>query len=194
MSETKNTGVVPAEVDKNMTAAAADASGLVWRNAKDVPFDIYGLYEPRAEGAFRRMPDEAAAAVNAGVKRNARHTAGGRVRFTTDSRRIALRVKMPYVTKYCHMALTGSSSFDIYEDTPVGSAYVGVYKPAVSITDGFEQIFTLPDSRERSLTLNFPLPFRAAKNTRAPACRWCITARPSRRARAPRVRDWRIRL
>ena len=157
MSETKNTGVVPAEVDKNMTAAAADASGLVWRNAKDVPFDIYGLYEPRAEGAFRRMPDEAAAAVNAGVKRNARHTAGGRVRFTTDSRRIALRVKMPYVTKYCHMALTGSSSFDIFEDTPVGSAYVGVYKPAVSITDGFEQIFTLPDSRERSLTLNFPL-------------------------------------
>ena len=157
MSEKTTAGQVPAEVDKNMMSGTPDADGLVWRNIKSAPFEIYGLYDPCAEGDFRRMPDDVAAATNNGVKRNARHTAGGRVRFTTDSRRIALRVSMPYVTKYSHMALTGSSSFDIYEDTDIGSRYVGVYKPAADITTGFEMTFTLPDRRVRSLTLNFPL-------------------------------------
>lgn len=81
MSETPNPAAMTAEVDKNMIVGKPDADGLVWYNVKNAPFDIYGLYMPQAEGDFRRMPDDVAAATNNGVKRNARHTAGGRVRF-----------------------------------------------------------------------------------------------------------------
>lgn len=157
MSETPNPAAMTAEVDKNMIVGKPDADGLVWYNVKNAPFDIYGLYMPQAESDFRRMPDDVAAATNNGVKRNARHTAGGRVRFSTNSRRIAVRAKMPYVTRYPHMALTGSASFDLYVDTPVGSFFGCVYRPPVDFTDGFELTHKFDDSRERSLTLNFPL-------------------------------------
>lgn len=157
MKDENKAAGIPAEVDKNMVSGAPDSEGLVWHNIKCEPFEIYGLYDPRSEGDFCRMPEEVAARVNAGVHRNARHTAGGRVRFCTDSGRLALRVRMPYVTKYAHMALTGSSSFDVYEDTDLGSEFVGVFKPSSAITDGFELTMTLPSRRRRALTLNFPL-------------------------------------
>lgn len=157
MDDTKKAGVVPAEPDKNMTPGAADADGILWYEIKSAPFEIYGLCEPQASGDFCRMPDDVAATVNPGVHRNARHTAGGRVRFTTDSSRLSLRVRMPYVTKFPHMALTGSSSFDVYEDTDVGSAYVGVFKISPSVTDGFEMTLKLGERRQRALTVNFPL-------------------------------------
>lgn len=157
MSEVNLTPASAAEVDKNMIAGAPDAAGLVWYSAKEAPFEIYGLYEPAADGDFRRMPDDVAAATNNGVKRNARHTAGGRVRFSTNSRRVAIRVRMPYVTRYAHMPLTGSASFDLYTDTPTGSCFAAVFKPTVDITDGFELTHTFAKAQERFLTLNFPL-------------------------------------
>ncbi len=157
MNEKDQKDRIPPEVDQNMLPGVPDEAGLIRYNVKSAPFDIYGLYEPRAKGDLRRMPDDIAAATNPGVARNARHTAGGRVRFTTDSGRIALRVRMPYVTKYPHMALTGSSSFDLYEDTDLGSTYLNVFKPSMSITDGFEMTLTLGARRTRSLTLNLPL-------------------------------------
>ena len=62
MSETPNPAAMTAEVDKNMIVGKPDADGLVWYNVKNAPFDIYGLYMPQAEGDFRRMPDDVAAA------------------------------------------------------------------------------------------------------------------------------------
>lgn len=157
MSETTATPTVPAEVDKNMVSGAPDESGLVWYNVKNAPFELYGLYRPTDEGDFRRMPDEVAAATNKGVKRNARHTAGGRVRFSTDSRRVAIRAKLPYVTRYAHMPLTGSSSFDLYCDEETGSVFAGVFKPAVDISDSIELTHTFHTAKKRYLTLNLPL-------------------------------------
>jgi len=143
------------EVDLNMISAEPDTDGMVWLDPNSAPFELYGCY---ATDPYRRLPTEVAEATNNGVKRNNFHTAGVRLRFTTDSARIGVRVKMPYVTKYAHMALTGSSSFDIYEDTPAGSRFLTVYKPDVSVTDGFTGINKLPGGKKtRALTLNFPL-------------------------------------
>lgn len=157
MSETISTAAVPAETDKNMAAPAPDSAGLVWYNVKKAPFELYGLYSPASEGDFRRLPDDVAAATNKGVKRNARHTAGGRVRFSTNSRRVAIRARLPYVTRYSHMTLVGSASFDLYADCDTGPVFVGAFKPPVDITDSIELTHTFPDARERYLTLNFPL-------------------------------------
>ena len=69
MSEVNLTPASAAEVDKNMVAGAPDAAGLVWHSVKEAPFEIYGLYEPAADGDFRRMPDDVAAATNNGVSK-----------------------------------------------------------------------------------------------------------------------------
>ncbi|MCQ2426975.1 MAG: SGNH/GDSL hydrolase family protein [Clostridia bacterium] len=143
------------EVDLNMISAEPDTDGLVWLDVTSAPFELYGHY---AVAPFRRLPEEIAEATNNGVKRNNFHTAGVRARFTTDSARIGIRVSMPYVTKYAHMALTGSSSFDLYEDFGSGSRFVSLFKPDVSSVDGFTVINKLSGGKKtRALTLNFPL-------------------------------------
>ena len=142
------------ELDPKMISRNEDPNGMVWFDATEAPFDLYGLY---ATNPFRRMPEEVAAATNAGVKRNNFHTAGGRVRFSTDSTRIGVRVSMPYVTKFVHMPMTGSSSFDVYLDTPSGSVFRSVFKPDVKIDRGFEMVAKTKGAGMRFYTLNFPL-------------------------------------
>ena len=64
---------------------------LRFYNILSEPFRIYGMTH---DGEwFVRMPKDVAATVNPGVSGMYRHTTGGRVRFTTTSRIIALYAK-----------------------------------------------------------------------------------------------------
>lgn len=159
---------VPEELDLNMISTAganADEDGLCWFDVTAAPFDLYGFYRNDPEFAFCRMPADVAEATNAGVARNRTHTAGGRVRFSTDSQRLALRVEMPYMTKYAHMAFTGASSFDLYEDDAqliygdkgLGSRFIFLYRPDMKSKTGFTSVADLKEKKMRHLTLNFPL-------------------------------------
>ena len=142
------------EVDAKMAAQTPDVNGMVWFDATAAPFALYGFY---STDPYTRMPPEIAEKVNPGVKRNNYHTAGGRVRFSTDSTRVGVRVAMPYVTKFCHMPITGSSSFDLYLDTEAGSVFKAAFKPDVKIETGFEMTVKTKEKGERRYTLNFPL-------------------------------------
>ncbi len=145
-------------IDKLMVADEGDASGLVWLDVKkNLIFDLYGFYDVYNTEGFIRMPLDVARATNSGVLNNASHTAGGRVRFTTNSKRVAIRAKMPSVTRFVHMALVGSSGFDLYEDNDIRSEFACAYKPPYGYTDGYEAIYNAPSAEERSYTLNFPL-------------------------------------
>lgn len=123
------------------------------------PFDLYGLYEPRASKKFQRLPDEIGKNVNDGVSRLYTNTAGGRVRFSTDSQYVVLRAEFPSVYRAGHFALCASSGFDLYVDDPNGgrSRYYGLLRGETKITDGFATILRFPDRRLRYLTVNFPL-------------------------------------
>ncbi len=146
------------EVDSNMLKATLDGEvGIIFRDVREAPFRIYGLYNPTTEKVFKRLPDGVGLNVNAGVARHYLCTAGGRARFSTDSRHIIIRVKMPYESKYDHMPRTNVCSFDLYEDTPTGGRFLGVFRTGTGdISSGYEAVINLPDSRMRSLTLNFP--------------------------------------
>ena len=87
---------IPKELDKNMIVSA-DAEGLVWYDAASAPFELYGFAGVEGD-TYRRLPKDVAEATNPGTVRNSSHTCGGRVRFSTDSKRIAIRVRMPYMT------------------------------------------------------------------------------------------------
>lgn len=117
-------------------------------------FRIHGVvYEA---GKFRRLPESVAASVSPGVHALHAHTAGGRVRFRTDSSYIAINVKMPSIGKMPHFALTGSAGFDmyIYENT---EKYIATFMPPFSMQKGYESIFNFGDSKMRDITINFPL-------------------------------------
>lgn len=129
---------------------------LVFYNPRKAPFRIYGLYAPENGEAFRRIPADVAQATSAGVASHAVHTAGGRVRFSTDSPYIAIKAVMPSITHFAHMPLTGTSGFDLYADGEDGSRYCGTFQPNVNMTDGYESILRFKNRKMRNITINFP--------------------------------------
>ena len=146
------------EIDRNLKAATTIGEHrTVFYDVRKPPFDIYGLYHPETEPIFRRLPADVAEATSPGVASLAANTAGGRVRFSTDSDFIAIRAVMPDAHRMYHMAFSGSSGFDLYADTAAGSYFRGILSPAVDFQGGtFEALVELPGNGMNSYTIHFP--------------------------------------
>ena len=131
----------------------------VFYNVKEAPFSIYGLYAPSTEPVFKRIPDELGQSVSDGVAYLYRNTAGGRVRFATDSPYLILRMRTHKVHRFNHMTNLAGAGFDLYEDDPETkhSRFVHAFVPPTAMTEGYESKHTSPDRTLRYYTLNFPL-------------------------------------
>ena len=123
-------------------------------DAKQAPFQIFGVFYD--SGKFRRLPESVAKTVSPGVHELHANTAGGRVRFKTDSAYIAIHAKMPNIGKMPHFALTGSAGFDlyIYDES---ERYMRTFVPPFNMEDGYESIVYFNTSQMREVTINFPL-------------------------------------
>ena len=101
-------------VDANFLAGSKiQKEDLTWIPILEEPISIHGLAvtEP---GKFWRLPESIIDQVNEGVIVLAKHTAGGRIRFRTDSPYIAYRAKPLFSGYMSHMPLTGSVGTDIF--------------------------------------------------------------------------------
>ena len=73
------------EIDKNLKVEKAlGLDDVVFIDVRHDPFRVYGLYDYKNQPVFRRLPEDVARATNDGVYGLHIHTAGGRVRFSTD--------------------------------------------------------------------------------------------------------------
>ena len=147
------------EVDKNMLICdVIGEEDVVLYAVRHDPFDVYGLYNYRNEPVFKRLPDEIGKNVNNGVAKLYLNTAGGRVRFATDSLYVAISAKMPQISHMPHMPLFGSAGFDLYLDDPEtgDSRYFETFKPKVGFKEGYEFKIKFRDRKLRYLTINFP--------------------------------------
>jgi hypothetical protein len=78
-------------VDPNMVVRSKiENVDVNWYDVRQAHFSIHGLYEPLTQPYFRRVPAEVADATSEGVGLLARESAGGRVRFSTDSAYVAI--------------------------------------------------------------------------------------------------------
>lgn len=150
-----------AEIDKNLAVTSVIPEGVRLHNVLEAPFEIYGLCEPNKTGRFERMPlfmqqDET---VNEGARRLMTNTAGGRIRFMTDSKVIAIKVDLGSRTVFSHMPATGVCGFDMYTQTEDGGyRYAKTFVPPqdTSVTE-YESVHTFEDNRMRMITIHFPL-------------------------------------
>lgn len=148
-----------AEIDKNLKIETKiDREGLVLKNALEEPFKLYGVYHDGKQ--FRRMPQDVADATNDGVAILCKNTAGGRLRFVTDSPYLAIKAKLPHSYKFQHMALCGSAGFDVYSDVNGDYKVEKTFLPPVDF--GKDECYELVvdfdgGAKERTLTLDFPL-------------------------------------
>ena len=143
------------KIDKNFKIETKlNKADIKFYNVLEEPFKIYGVFYEN--GKFRRLPEEVAKTVNDGVYGLHAHTAGGRVRFKTDSSYVAINAVMPNIGKMSHFALSGSAGFDLYEKRDGKEVYVKSFIPAFNFNGGFEGVIELGGSKMREFTINFP--------------------------------------
>ena len=81
-----------AKIDNNFKIETSiKKQGIRFYSIDNPPFCIHGVF--KEDGMYRRMPQEVAKKVSDGVFSLHTHTAGGRIRFKTDSPFIALKAE-----------------------------------------------------------------------------------------------------
>ena len=145
-------------LDKNMVVNTAIGDvDVIWHDVRKAPFKIHGLYAPETEPFFHRMPFDVAEATSEAVAKLQQESAGGRVRFSTDSPYIAIRAKFRVVGRSSHIPLVSTSGFDLYIDGEFGSRLVREFRMPYDMTDSYEQILQLDKPAMRSFTIHMPV-------------------------------------
>ncbi len=153
------------ELDPNFKPVKNTADDAEFFDCMSDPFRIHGLFKPKEQGKFMRLPAHFSHSDEIGesIHDLMFHTAGGRVRFVTDSPYISIKASLSSVS--ARNPKTSDScvyGFDMYASTP-GSHRAPDFKCSFLPFDiseentsfeGFHD-FHLPKLRE--ITINFPL-------------------------------------
>lgn len=142
-------------IDKNFRVETSiKKEDICFYDVEEGVFRIYGVFKEK--GMFRRMPECVAEGINKGVYGLHTNTAGGRVRFVTNSAYVAIKTEYTPCRKP-HFALSGSSGFDMYTGIGENARYAGTFIPPVDVENGYESVIDFADAQERLITINFPL-------------------------------------
>ncbi|MBQ3903612.1 MAG: hypothetical protein II744_01430 [Eubacterium sp.] len=140
------------EIDKNFkTVTKIEKEGIKFYNIQDEPFKIYGVkYE---NGLFRRIPEDVAKSVSEGVYALHTKPVGGRVRFKTDSKYVAVSLKVENVNLTAILVLTGVASCDIYAD----NIFKGTYRTPFEVETEYEGVLeNVTDGTLKNITIGLP--------------------------------------
>ena len=146
-----------ADFDKNMVVnTSINEPDLVWLDVREAPFRLHGIWFDEVQGTYVRMPQSVADATNEGVAHLNKNTAGGRVRFCTDSPCIAIHAVMKNEPANDHLTLCGQSGFDLYRKENGADTFVRTFRPPVGMKEGYSSLLPTPASMGE-YTINFPL-------------------------------------
>lgn len=143
--------------DRNMRVGQARRPSLNWLDPSAAPFQRVGFPWFKRDRVYRRMPKRPAWPLPEAVDVLANHTAGGQIRFRTNSRRLVLRTRLTAPPLMDHMAVTGQGGFDCYLGTVGRQRYLGSARFKVGARVYESILFELPEATMRQVTINFPL-------------------------------------
>lgn len=146
-------------------------NGLCYYNIKQAPFVITGFPWFKDNGLFERIPREKLNGLSDELRLLACHTAGGMVRFKSNSRIIVLEAELISAVNMPHMPLTGSSGFDFFfGSSEVKEKYFKTAIPvggSTAVRCTIEDIILPPGSYD--VRINFPL-YNGVKSVRIGIC------------------------
>ena len=145
------------KLDSNMALNTADQDGIVWLDPRDAPFDLDGFEWIEQDGIYRRLPVHPDWEIRDEVDQLANHTAGGQIRFSTNSRRLLIKVKLLERSGMYHMPATGQSGFDLYVRDGQTKRYVSTTRFPHDTIQYQVEMYNVNDQEMRSFILNFPL-------------------------------------
>lgn len=104
------------DIDDNFAKLHFEKTDVCYYDCFSDPIEINGLYRPRELKKFVRLPEDFAdmESINIGTRSLMGNTAGGRIRFATDSPYVYIAVELSSVYKLGRMPDSGASGIDIY--------------------------------------------------------------------------------
>ncbi len=129
---------------------------IVFYDIRKDPFQVYGLYDYRGQDAFIRLPQEVADRVNEGVAHLHRESAGGRIRFSTDSEYIAVKIEYEQVEPKIQAAMNRTAGCDIYIHNAHSCEFICCLAPNATQKEGYEAVHDFGEKKMRSYTVNMP--------------------------------------
>lgn len=147
------------EIDQNLKVETdINETDIVWLDVKKAPFAICGICYDGNLGRYTRMPQGTAERVSPGVAELNFHTAGGRVRFRTNSSFIGIRAVMETNGLMPHITLAGQSGFDLYrrKDGEDREIFCHTFMPPMGMRTGYSSSFAA-DGQMADYTIHFPL-------------------------------------
>ena len=151
-----------AQIDENFKSETVDFSNKDIYSVLEPVFDLYGVKYDTNNGCFVRAPYDVAKSIAYGVEVLNTNTAGGRVRFKTNSNSLSIIVRYRALTKMRHMPLTGSCGFTLLENLKGGKLkYYKTFSPCFSnsVETSYEDTYVFPtpsNGKLRAFTLYFP--------------------------------------
>ncbi|PWM75278.1 MAG: hypothetical protein DBX59_02295 [Bacillota bacterium] len=146
-----------AKIDKNFAAQNVAVNGeIATYTIPSAPFRLYGVFYSEEEGRFFRMDAATARAVSEGCDFLNENTAGGRLKFSTDSDYFEIGVTYNALSRMSHMPLSGSGGFVLIDETGGKSELVCTFRPDYGDEKGFRSSAALKGGM-RSYVLYFPL-------------------------------------
>ena len=148
------------------TAAADQKKAIRFHNAFEAPFELTGFPWRGPNGELRRLPmtiTEKDLEYAPAAKTLAWHSAGGEVRFRTNSDRVVLRAELYYVSDMNHMTRNGSAGFAFYTDNRPGYSR---FQRAVGLSPSQAKQGAGPDG---SATINYTLHLNSGGKSRTVA-------------------------
>lgn len=135
----------------------SESDELVWHSPKNSPFHIAGFPWLEQEGMYRRLPLTPEYPLPQAVDHLANNTAGGQIRFQTNSSRLSLKVRLTGVADMNHMPATGQCGFDCYIGSRGEQKYTNTTKFDHAQQEYEFALFAKNEAGYQHITLNFPL-------------------------------------
>ncbi|MBO9606256.1 MAG: SGNH/GDSL hydrolase family protein [Paenibacillaceae bacterium] len=149
----ERSGVNATQLDANMRVPQAQENDVVWHSPQEQPFQIAGFGWLREEARYRRLPAKPEWTIPDAVDQLANCTAGGQIRFLTNTGKLSLKVKLAGPANMYHMPATGQCGFDCYID----NRYCSTTRYNHQLTEYECVLFAEHERRTRLVTLNMPL-------------------------------------
>lgn len=154
-----------ATLDSNLASCSFDNSTVEWISAHDKRISLHGVFYDKENQRYIRVPDEVADASKQYLYVLTRMTAGGRVRFVTDSDFIAIKAAVPAFSPAPHMSITLTHGFSVYADSFFRARYSPTFNDLRTIPEDpftanvcFAEKKVISDSKKkRVIDIYFPL-------------------------------------
>ncbi|MCM0649863.1 SGNH/GDSL hydrolase family protein [Clostridium swellfunianum] len=144
------------EIDKNMIIEDL-IDNFKWIMPTESPFKLSGFLWFSQDKCYRRLPKKPMYKLSEEVDILANCTAGGQIRFRTNSSSVAVKVKLLGAANMVHMTATGQCGFDIYAGTDEKVYYCGTTKFDHTKTEYEYTFFKMKDKLWKNIIINFPL-------------------------------------